>query len=310
MKYAIVGAGGCGGSIGAFLARAGQDVTLIARGAHLDAIRKNGLTVKTLAETFVVHPGAFTMDEYHDTPDVVFVCVKGYSIPDTVPFLKRIIGKNTIVIPILNIYGTGARLQKHLPDNVVTDGCIYIYAQIAEPGIIDINNKIFRVVFGLRHDTADDIRGNVMPVLNNVAADLEKANIRAEVSPHIERDALIKFSFVAPFAALGSLYGATAKDMQVGGAYRETFIAMIKEIMAMGKAESIELPAQLVEQNLTIMDKSKPESTTSMQRDIAAGKSSEVAGLVYSVPERCKELGVASPVYDEIADKLKKKLAE
>lgn len=308
MKYLIIGAGGTGGAIGGFLAHAGNDVTLIARGAHLDAIKKNGLTVETIAETFTVHPKALTMEEYDDTPDIIFVCVKGYSIGDVPPFINRVAGSDTIVIPILNIYGTGAELQKMIPDRIVTDGCMYIVSQISSPGTIKINNKIFRVVFGLRQSTSEDTRRKATPILNDVVSDLKAANIRAELSEHIERDALIKFSFVAPFAALGALHGTTARDMQQGGAHRETFAALVNEIIALGKADGIDLPASLVEDNLSMMDKLRPESTASMQRDTVAGKPSEVEGLVYRVAERAKEMGVDAPTYTRIADELKKKL--
>ena len=113
MKYAIIGAGGCGGSIGAFLARAGQDVTLIARGAHLTAIKEHGICVESPSQTFTV-TDIKAVDEagYAEIPDVLFVCVKGYSIPDIIPFLREHSDAETLIVPILNIYGTGAKLQQ------------------------------------------------------------------------------------------------------------------------------------------------------------------------------------------------------
>lgn len=77
---------------------------------------------------------ATDMEHYAEHPDVIFVCVKGYSLQETIPFIKRIARKNTIVIPVLNIYGTGGKMQKELPDLLVTDGCIYVSANIKEPG--------------------------------------------------------------------------------------------------------------------------------------------------------------------------------
>ena len=105
MKYAIIGAGGTGGCLGFFLKKTGKDVTLIARGKHLEAIRKNGLTIQKLwdesRETLPVK--ACTAEEYKEIPDVILVCVKGYSMYETVPTIKKIAGKETVVIPILNI---------------------------------------------------------------------------------------------------------------------------------------------------------------------------------------------------------------
>ena len=104
MKYLVVGAGGTGGCIGAFMTEAGKDVTLIARGEHLKRMREHGLVMETtLKGNFVVNPiKATDMEHYNDRPDVVFVCVKGYSLPETVPFLRRICDAHTIVIPCGN----------------------------------------------------------------------------------------------------------------------------------------------------------------------------------------------------------------
>ena len=127
MQYAIIGAGGTGGVMGYFMTKAGKDVTLIARGRHLEAMKEHGLTLERLwdpnPETIAVK--VTDMEHYKEQPDVILVCVKGYSLKDTVPFIRRVAKPDTIVIPILNIYGTGAKLQKELPELLVTDGCIY-----------------------------------------------------------------------------------------------------------------------------------------------------------------------------------------
>lgn len=116
MKYVVIGAGGTGGAIGGFMSRAGKDVTLIARGEHLKQMQENGLKFETLDGNYSVPVKACTMDNYQDIADVVFVCVKGYSLEDTIPFLERITDAHTVVIPILNIYGTGKKLQKSCPE--------------------------------------------------------------------------------------------------------------------------------------------------------------------------------------------------
>lgn len=117
MKYLVIGAGGTGGSIGAYMTQAGKDVTLIARGEHLKKIQERGLRMETAKKgTYTVYPvKAADMEHYEEQPDIIFVCVKGYSLEETIPFIRRIAGKNTIVIPILNIYGTGGRMQEKLP---------------------------------------------------------------------------------------------------------------------------------------------------------------------------------------------------
>lgn len=118
MKYVVFGAGGTGGILGGQLAKGGQDVTLIARGAHLAAVQaQGGLFIDRVwngtSETIPVK--ACTAEEYQDTPDVVLVCVKGYSLDGVVAFIQRVAGPETVVLPILNIYGTGGKMQEMLP---------------------------------------------------------------------------------------------------------------------------------------------------------------------------------------------------
>jgi ketopantoate reductase len=116
LKYMIIGAGGTGGAIGSHLARAGFDVSFIARGSHLAAMKADGLRVIKPSEEFVIKPvKAYTTDEYCGSPDVIFVCLKGYSVDEMIPFISRTAGQGTIVIPVLNIFGTGGRMQaKHV----------------------------------------------------------------------------------------------------------------------------------------------------------------------------------------------------
>ena len=109
MKFAIAGSGGTGGVLGAYLAKAGNDVTFLARGKHLEAIREKGLTLESQHNgNFTVYPvKACTMDEYADRPDVLLVCVKYYDIEAAIELARRTAGEDTIVLPILNVYGTG-----------------------------------------------------------------------------------------------------------------------------------------------------------------------------------------------------------
>lgn len=302
MKYVIIGAGGTGGAIGGFLTKAGKDVTLIARGAHLKQMQENGLHFETLEGEYTVPVSACTMDEYRETPDIIFVCVKGYSLEDTVPFIQRIAAPHTIVIPILNIYGTGGRLQEQLPELLVTDGCIYIAAEIKEPGTILMSGKIFRVVYGLRQGTEENICEAVMPILKAVSKDLTDAGITPLLSEQIEKDALQKFSFVSPMAAIGASYDVAADAVQAPGQLQDTFVAMVREIKALSDAMGFSLPENIVEINMNIMNGLVPTATASMHRDIRAGKQSELDGLVYEVVRMGEKYGVDVPNYKRIAD--------
>jgi len=304
MKYLVIGAGGTGGCIGAYMAQAGKDVTLIARGNHLESIQKNGLKVETTWKgNYTVSPiSAYDMEHYKEEPDVIFVCVKGYSLEDTVPFIKRVAHKNTVVIPILNIYGTGGKLQKMLPKLLVTDGCIYVSSNIKQPGTLLMHGEIFRIVYGIRNTS------EYRPVLRQIEQDLKESNILGILSDDIKRDALQKFSFVSAMAACGLYYDVKAAAMQKPGEIRDAFISLIKEIDDLALAMGIYFMVDIVKINLEILDKLDPTASTSMQRDIAQGKKSELDGLIFEVVRMGEKYEVPVQTYKRITEKFSENL--
>ena len=186
MKYLIIGAGGTGGTLGFYMTKAKKDVTLIARNEHLNVIKSKGLTLEKLwnhkKETIPVK--AASMEEYQERPDVILVCVKGYSLDSVIPFIQKIAKPETIVIPILNIYGTGGRMQKLLPKLSVMDGCIYVSANISSYGTILQHGEILRVVYGAR--TPEELR----PELKEIQKDFFDSSIEGILSDQIKRDTL------------------------------------------------------------------------------------------------------------------------
>ena len=301
MKYLIIGAGGPGGVTGYYMKKAGKDVTLIARGEHLKKIQKQGLTLEKMWDKTEenINIPATDMEHYAEHPDVIFVCVKGYSLQETIPFIKRIARKNTIVIPVLNIYGTGGKMQKELPDLLVTDGCIYVSANIKEPGKLLQHGQILHIVFGVRD------KAEFRPELKEIQKDLCDSHIDGTLSENIRREALEKFSYVSPIGAAGLYYHATAADFQKEGEARELFKTMIKEIAALAEAMGVPFQKDMAEVNLKILSNLAPEATTSMQRDIMAGKQSEIDGLVYEVVRMGEEYHVPVPAYEKVAEKLR-----
>lgn len=298
MKYLIYGAGGIGGCLAAFLAQGGKDVSLIARGAHLEAIQKNGLVLETGHGTFAVPVRACEQEQVTVKPDVIFVCVKGYSLEGTLPTLKRLSDGHTIVIPLLNIYGTGARLQPELSPALVTDGCIYIAAEIKAPGTVHMSGDIFRVVFGPR------TQGEYRPELEEVARDLNDCGIEGILSQNIQRDALMKFSVVSPMAACGIYHDIQVGGMQAPGQPREDFKALVAEIGALAQAMGFPFPEDPVARNLAIQDALDPDASTSLKRDLDAGNPSEVDGLIFEVVRLGRKYHVPTPMYDRVAAKL------
>ena len=338
LRYMIIGAGGTGGAVGSHLAHAGYDVTFIARGRHLAAMKDNGLKVLKPAGDFVIDPvKACTSEEFLEKvrsgaagdgskqagsgdirPDVVFVCLKGYAVDGMIPFIEEAAGPDTVVIPILNIFGTGGRMQEKLPGITVTDGCIYVASEISEPGAILMKGNILRVVFGLRRDqktvtggtgaaASEGPEAKVMPVLEKVRDDLCDAGIEGILSDNIERDAMRKFSYVSPQGACGLYYDVAVGGMQKPGEARDCFAGLVQEISDLADAMGIGFGEDIVKINLEITEGLAPDMTTSLQRDVARGGASEIDGLIYEVPRLAARYGVSLPLYEKITAELKER---
>ena len=317
MKYIIIGAGGTGGILGFYMTKAGKDVTLIARNAHLEAMQKQGLSVEKMwtNETETIPVGAESMESYEakgEKADVILVCVKKYSLDSCIPFIQNISHKNTIVVPVLNVYGTGAYLQEKLPKVLVTDGCIYVSANIKQAGVLLQHGEILRVFFGVREkEDLKKLNGQLNGeykaerLLKKIAQDFKDSGIDGILSDNIKRDALTKFSYVSPIGTAGLYLHAVAGDFQREGEARELFKTLIREIVTLANAMGITFEEDLVERNLKILSNLPEEATTSMQRDVIEGKQSEIDGLVYEVVRMAKKYGVAVPAYERAAEKFR-----
>lgn len=317
MKYIIIGAGGTGGILGFYMTKAGKDVTLIARNAHLEAMKKQGLSVQKMwtNETETIPVGAESMESYEakgEKADVILVCVKKYSLDSCIPFIQNISHENTIVVPVLNVYGTGAYLQEKLPKVLVTDGCIYVSANIKQAGVLLQHGEILRVFFGVREkedlkklNGQSDGEYKAERLLKKIAQDFKDSGIDGILSDNIKRDALTKFSYVSPIGTAGLYLHAVAGDFQREGEARELFKTLIREIVTLANAMGITFEEDLVERNLKILSNLPEEATTSMQRDVMEGKQSEIDGLVYEVVRMAKKYGVEVPAYERAAEKFR-----
>ena len=191
-------------------------------------------------------------------------------------------------------------MQEKLPELLVTDGCIYIAAQIREPGVIWQNGDIFRIVYGTRKP--EEMR----PELFEVAKDLKDSGIDGVLSENIRRDALQKFAYVSPMAACGLYYHVSAGDVQKTGEPRDTFVKLMREVDALAVAMEVPFLVDIVNTNLRILDALDPSASTSMQRDVYAGKPSEIDGLIYEVVRMGERYGVPVPTYRMIAEKARR----
>ncbi|MBV7273447.1 2-dehydropantoate 2-reductase [Clostridium sp. PL3] len=298
MKYLILGTGGTGGCIGGFLANNAKNVTFIARGAHLEAIKEKGLVVHSFenGEIELKNVKAHSGDEEFEKVDVIFVCVKGYSMNEAIPVIRKAAHKNTIVIPILNTLSAGEKLGAALPDIIVLDGCIYISAYISAPGEITQGIKIFRLVFGPRENTKVD-----MNLLKKIQEDLAKSSIDGVLTDNIKCEIFKKFSFTSAYASTGAYYDVVAGEIKKEGKYREMFIALIKELQKVAEALNVKLSDSFIRDNLDILDGLTSDTTASLQKDIKAGKKDERDELIFDVVRIAHNYGVEVPNYSKIS---------
>lgn len=298
MNYLVIGAGGTGGCLGGYLAAGGKNVTLIARGAHLAGLRAHGLLLHGTPEgtRTLTNITAQTAEEYSDKADVIFLCVKGYSLDGILPLLKKAARPDTIIIPILNLVGTGGRLAAQLPGLTVLDGCVYVAAYISAPGEVTQTGSVLRVICGEREGNKNAAK------LAEISAELRACGIDVVISDNIRRDAFRKFMFVSPFAAAGTYHHCTATELQATGAPRDTFVTLVQELAALAAAQGFVYEIDVAQDSIERMSAMGAGATSSMQKDVEKGGDSEVDGLVYEPVRLGKALGVPTPAYAKIAD--------
>ena len=299
LSYLIVGTGGVGGSIAGFLALAGKEVSCIARGEHLEALRSKGLRLHSdLKGEHTLHLPATTAEEYAGKADVIFVCVKGYSIESIAPVIERAATPDTLVIPILNVYGTGMKIQRLVPEVTVLDGCIYIVGFVSGKGEITQMGQVFRLLFGARRDTP------VAPErLEAIRRDLAESGIEAILIDDIDRYTFVKWSFISAMAVTGAYYDVPMGEVQKPGVVRDTFASLSRESTALGLKLGVQFTEDNVAHHLKVIDSLDPQSTASMQKDLARGHQSEVQGMLFDLIDAAEAEGIDIPTYRMVAEK-------
>ncbi len=299
MKYLIMGTGGMGGILGGFLAHAGKDVAFYARGAHLEAMRKDGLLLHTVQHGDIHIPkvAAYGPDDTLPQADVVFVCVKGYSLDDVYARIAAASHAGTVVIPILNGLQASSMLREALPSGVlVAEGCIYASAFVSAPGQITQGMALLRVIFGERADTPIDAA-----LLHAIAADLNESKIEGIVAADVAAKVYQKFICISGFAAVDSYFDVNAGEIQKPGEPRDLYQALVRETVAVAKAMDIPISLTSEEDALKWLDALGAGVTSSMHKDILAKKPCEKQLLIFDVTALAERAGVPVPTYEKIA---------
>ena len=289
MNIVVIGAGGVGGYFGGKLAQAGYDVTFIARGKHLHAIKNNGLIVKSIHGNFSVHPKVTDDVSTIKNPDLVILGVKSWQVEDVAKQLKPIINKNTMILPLQNGADNADKLKANLPDENVLAGLCKIVSRVEAPGIIDHFAFDPEIVFG-------EYNSEKTKRIQKVASLFDKAGIKNKISDDIHLDIWKKFLFIATISGIGALTRVEFGVMRNDDHIRQLMYQTANEIVAVANAKGIALTNDDIEMVLKVVDNLNVKTTASMQRDIMNGRPSELDNFNGYIVKQGKELHITTPV--------------
>ncbi|MFC8511259.1 2-dehydropantoate 2-reductase [Streptomyces sp. NPDC057411] len=294
MKVAVVGAGGIGGYFGGRLAAAGHDVRFVARGRHLEALRRDGLTVEgpSGGAGFSVPAAALgaTDDPAGIGPvDYVLLGVKTWQLPAALPLLKPLVEDGTGVLTTQNGVEAPAEVAEAVGRAAVLPGSAKIITYVEGPGRIRHVGGLGSLTFG----EWDDRRSTRV---ENLRRALDEAGVTAVVPKDIWAELWAKFLFVAPFGGLGAVTDAPIGALRSRPGTRRLLAEAMTEIREVARAAGTTLPEDIVTTTLDFVDQQPAEGTSSLQRDIAAGLPSELEAWTGAVVRLGGSHGVPTPV--------------
>ena len=299
MKIAIFGTGGVGAYFGGRLAQAGEDVTFIARGEHLRAIQINGLKVESLNGDFLVYPVKATAEVNEVGPvDLVIVGVKAWQVPDAARSMKPMIGPNTTVLPLQNGVDAVGQLIAELGNDHVIGGLCKIVSFVVGPGHIRHAGFAPSVVIGETDDRRTDRIVEIEKTLN-------RAGVETMVAADINLALWMKFLFIASFSGVGAIANAPAGILRTDPELRAQMLRAMEEIYSLAHARGIKLPLDSIETVMAGVNGLPEDATSSMQRDIAAGRPSELESQNGAVVRMARESGIEVPTHELIYENLR-----
>jgi 2-dehydropantoate 2-reductase len=289
MKLAVMGSGGVGGYFGARLAAQSYDVTFIARGAHLEAIRTNGLMVESANGDVHVHPATAT-----DTPsdigvvDYVLFATKLWDTETAGEAIRPLMGPETAVISLQNGVDAEERLAVILGREHVMGGLAQISAIIAAPGVIRHTGTMAKIVFG-------ELDGRSTPRAEELLTALRESGVDAELSDNIERSIWQKFVFLVALSGVTSVTRHALGPVRQDPDTRALLETVMMETVAVARAKGIDIGPGFVGDRLAFFDTLPAEMTSSMHQDLERGNRLELDWLAGAVVRMGHELGVETP---------------
>ena len=293
MRIAVVGAGGVGGYFGGKLCQADNEVVFLTRGKALEAIRDNGLRVKSYMGDFMVHPEVSDRPDCVKGADLVMLCTKSWQIEEVAAAIRPHLEKNVIVLPLQNGADNADRLLEILPPENVIGGLCKIVSKIESPGVINHITFVPEVIFG----ELDHVKSARCREIKEV---FDEAGFKNKLSENIQRDIWLKFLFITSISALAALTRSVLGVMREDPFLREKIRATGSEIVEIGKRLGVDMDENDIQIALDIIDKGEYSTTMSLQRDMMEGRPSELENFNGYIVKKGDELGIDTPVNDFI----------
>ncbi len=298
MKIAVYGSGGVGGYFGGRMASIGHEVAFIARGAHLQAMRQQGLMVESIKGDFSVPSPTVTDNPGEIGPvDVVLVCVKSWQLPAVAQAMAPLLGPDTYVVSLLNGVEAPDQLSAVLGRERVLGGVAKIFSFIERPGLIRHIGHEPTLLLG-------ELEGASSERLERLAAALAEAGINIELPDSILLEIWRKFLFITGWGGLGAISRAPIGILREEPATRAIIDACMRETVALAKAAGIDLPSDIIAGAWAFIETLEPSGTSSLQRDIAADRPSEIDAWNGAVVRLGQRYGVATPTHQLITGAL------
>ena len=284
-----MGAGGTGGYFGGLLARAGEDVTFIARGAQLEALRARGLTVKSrLAGDFTLPVQATSDPATVEPVDLVLFCVKAYDTETAAQQMRPMVGPNTVILSVQNGIDSAERIARVVGHVPVIGGVGLVSSVLEAPGVVAQMAGMGKIIVG-------ELAGGTSPRIERLLATLLQAGIPAQAHPDVRVPLWQKFVFICAFSGLTAVTRLPIAPIlacaETARLYRDT----MDEVEAVGRAEGVALPGNVVDEVLAMTRRLEPWARGSLYYDLAAARRLELETLNGTVVRLGQARGVATP---------------
>jgi 2-dehydropantoate 2-reductase len=277
MKFMMMGSGGVGAYYGGLLAQQGNEVTFIARGAHLEAMRMKGLQIKSIF-------GDFTMD-------FILFCTKTYDTETAAQAILPAVGPQTTVLSLQNGVDAIERIGAIVGMEHMLGGATWISSAVESPGVVKQMSQFRRLVFG----ESDGSRSERVESLFQV---LEKTGITVEITENVAKLLWTKFVFISANSSLACLTRLSIGEFRAVPETRRMFTDLMKEIEAVARAKGVRLDDDVVSKTLAFADASAPHIRPSMQLDVVSGRRTELESMVGVIGRTGRSVGVATPIAD------------